>query len=98
MSHIVDDKGIIVLMYHRFEENKYPSTNIKIADFIKHIDLIKKYNFNFVSAKDFKNSLLNLKSNKDPANTKTMKSKTSKKSLSIDKDPPINAKGIDDIK
>jgi len=64
MSHIVDDKGIIVLMYHRFEENKYPSTNIKIADFIKHIDLIKKYNFNFVSAKDFKNSLLNLKSNK----------------------------------
>ena len=29
----IEDKGIIVLMYHRFEENKYPSTNIKIADF-----------------------------------------------------------------
>ena len=64
MSHIVDDKGIIVLMYHRFEENKYPSTNIKIADFVKQIDLIKKYNFNFINAKDFKSSLINLKSNK----------------------------------
>ena len=64
MSHIVDDKGIIVLMYHRFEENKYPSTNIKIADFVKQIDLIKKYNFNFINAKDFKSNLVNLKSNK----------------------------------
>ena len=26
----IDDFGIISLMYHRFEENKYPSTNIKI--------------------------------------------------------------------
>ena len=25
----IDDFGIISLMYHRFEENKYPSTNIK---------------------------------------------------------------------
>ena len=42
ISNNIEDKGIIVLMYHRFEENKYPSTNIKIADFIKQIDLIKK--------------------------------------------------------
>ena len=33
----VDDFGIISLMYHRFEENKYPSTNIKINDFKEHI-------------------------------------------------------------
>ena len=26
----IDDFGIISLMYHRFEENKYPSTNIKL--------------------------------------------------------------------
>ena len=38
----IEDKGVIVLMYHRFEENKYPSTNIKITDFIKQINLIKK--------------------------------------------------------
>jgi len=51
-------------MYHRFEENKYPSTNIKIADFIKQIDLIKKSKFSFVDANDFKNNLTNLKSQK----------------------------------
>jgi hypothetical protein len=42
MNDTLDDKGVIVLMYHRFEENKYPSTNIKIADFVKHLDLNKK--------------------------------------------------------
>ena len=51
-------------MYHRFEENKYPSTNIKIADFIKQIDLIKKSKFSFVDANNFKNNLTNLKSQK----------------------------------
>ena len=40
-------------MYHRFEENKYPSTNIKIKDFIKHLDLIKENEFNFISHKEF---------------------------------------------
>ena len=64
MPNNIEDKGIIVLMYHRFEENKYPSTNIKIADFIKQIDLIKKNNFKFVNANNFINVLLNQKSEK----------------------------------
>ena len=51
-------------MYHRFEENKYPSTNIKIADFIKQIDLIKKNDFNFINANTFENNLLNFKNDK----------------------------------
>ena len=37
----IDDFGIISLMYHRFEENKYPSTNIKINDFKNHLKIIK---------------------------------------------------------
>ena len=64
ISNNVEDKGIIVLMYHRFEENKYPSTNIKIADFIKQIDLIKKSDFRFVNANNFENNLVNLKKEK----------------------------------
>ncbi len=34
-------------MYHRFNENKYPSTNIKMDDFQKQMNIIfeKKYNF-----------------------------------------------------
>jgi len=51
-------------MYHRFEENKYPSTNIKIADFIKQIALIKKNDFNFINANIFEDSLVNLKDKK----------------------------------
>ena len=51
-------------MYHRFEENKYPSTNIKIADFKKQIDLIKKSGFNFINANNFENNLINFKNSK----------------------------------
>jgi peptidoglycan/xylan/chitin deacetylase (PgdA/CDA1 family) len=51
-------------MYHRFEENKYPSTNIKIVDFIKQIDLIKKNSFIFVDPNYFEDNLVNLKKEK----------------------------------
>jgi len=60
----IEDKGVIVLMYHRFEENKYPTTNIKIADFIKQIDLIKKNDFEFIDANNFENNLQNFKNKK----------------------------------
>ena len=43
-------------MYHRFNENKYPSTNIKMDIFVKHIQLIKKLNYEFIHPKDFQNS------------------------------------------
>ena len=39
---VTDDFGIITIMYHRFEENKYPSTNIRINDFKNHLQMIKK--------------------------------------------------------
>ena len=29
-------------MYHRFEENKYPSTNIRLNDFLEHLEIINK--------------------------------------------------------
>ena len=34
-------------MYHRFNENKYPSTNIRMNIFKKHIEIIKNSNYNF---------------------------------------------------
>ena len=64
MPDNIDDKGIIVLMYHRFEEHKYPSTNIKIADFIRHIDLIKNNQFRFINPNKFESALLNQKNSK----------------------------------
>ena len=44
-------------MYHRFEENKYPSTNIRINDFKEHIELIKKNGIKFINPSDFENEL-----------------------------------------
>ena len=41
-------------MYHRFNENKYPSTNIKMEIFLKHVQLIKDLNYEFIHANDFK--------------------------------------------
>ena len=41
-------------MYHRFNENKYPSTNIKMEVFIEHIELIKSLNYEFMHPNDFK--------------------------------------------
>ena len=64
ISSNIEDKGVIVLMYHRFEENKYPSTNVKIADFIKQIDLIEKNDFSFIGADNFETNLVNLKDGK----------------------------------
>jgi len=40
-------------MYHRFNEEKYPSTNIEMNIFQKHINLIIKNNFNFYNPNDF---------------------------------------------
>ena len=57
----IDDYGIISLMYHRFEENKYPSTNIKLKDFKEHLKIIREKNINFVNPNNFEQ---NLKDNK----------------------------------
>ena len=49
----INDYGIISLMYHRFEENKYPSTNIKIKDFQEHIKIIEENKIKFINPKNF---------------------------------------------
>ena len=60
-SRNIDDFGIISLMYHRFEENKYPSTNIKIKEFINHIKILEDNKFHFVNPKNFEDELKNNK-------------------------------------
>ncbi len=42
-----NEQGILSLMYHRFDETKYPSTNIQMDIFKKQIDIIKMYDFKF---------------------------------------------------
>ena len=47
-----DDKGILSLMYHRFDENKYPSTNIQMNIFIKQIKIIRNLKYIFYDPRD----------------------------------------------
>ena len=41
-------------MYHRFDENKYPSTNIRNEVFIEHLNLIDEAKIEFISFEKFK--------------------------------------------
>ena len=57
----IEDFGLISLMYHRFEENKYPSTNTKILNFKKQLEIIQKNNIKFINPKNFENEIKNNK-------------------------------------
>ena len=61
LTQNIEDYGIISLMYHRFDENKYPSTNIRMNDFLEHIKIIEENNINFINPKNFENELKNNK-------------------------------------
>ena len=50
-----NDDGVLSIMYHRFNEFKYPSTNISMNIFKEHIDLILDANLTFYHPKNFVN-------------------------------------------
>ena len=52
-----DDYGLISIMYHRFNENKYPSTNIQIDVFNEQLKIIEKEKIKFIHPKNFEKSL-----------------------------------------
>ena len=55
IKYYIDDKGILSLMYHRFDENKYPSTNIQMDIFKKQMKIIKNLKYNFYNPKELEN-------------------------------------------
>ena len=52
IKYYSDDKGILSLMYHRFDENKYPSTNIQMDVFKKQVQIIQNLKYNFYDPGD----------------------------------------------
>ncbi len=52
-----EDYGLISIMYHRFDEKKYPSTNIELDIFKKQLQIIEEEGIQFVNPKDFEKSL-----------------------------------------
>ena len=47
------DHGVLSLMYHRFNENKYPSTNIKMEVFKDQMNIIRDLGYEFYKPKSF---------------------------------------------
>ena len=64
IKYFPNDHGVISIMYHRFNENKYPSTNIKIDVFEKQLELIEKNNIEYYDPSMFDNEFNNPKKNK----------------------------------
>ena len=57
--------GILSLMYHRFDEEKYPSTNIQMSVFKEQIQIIRDLNYNFYNPGELaKNFAINKKQKK----------------------------------
>jgi len=61
IKYYSDDKGILSLMYHRFNENKYPSTNIQMNVFKKQIEIIKNLKYSFYDPKELEKNFHLLK-------------------------------------
>ena len=55
VKYFSNDEGVLSIMYHRFNEFKYPSTNISMDIFKKHVELILNANLTFYHPKDFVN-------------------------------------------
>ena len=60
-SNGFEDYGIVSIMYHRFNESKYPSTNIQLDVFKKQLEVIEKEGIKFIHPKNFEESLSQMK-------------------------------------
>ena len=64
IKYYSNDKGILSLMYHRFDETKYPSTNIQMNVFKKQMEIIKNLNYEFYDPKDLEDDFSLIKTQK----------------------------------
>jgi len=64
IKYYSDDMGVLSLMYHRFNEKKYPSTNIQIDIFKKQIKIIKELEYEFYKPNEFAKNFSVPKKNK----------------------------------
>jgi poly-beta-1,6-N-acetyl-D-glucosamine N-deacetylase len=48
-----NDEGVLSIMYHRFNESRYPSTNIQMDIFIDQLELIRNLKYDFINPEKF---------------------------------------------
>ena len=49
------DQGVSVFMYHRFNESKFPSTNVSEEQFVSHIKYIQENDFDILNLNFYNN-------------------------------------------
>jgi poly-beta-1,6-N-acetyl-D-glucosamine N-deacetylase len=64
IKYFSQDFGTLVLMYHRFNENKYPSTNVKMNVFNEQMQIIKDLKYEFYNPKFFEKEFNKIKNKK----------------------------------
>ena len=64
IKYYSDDKGVLSLMYHRFNENRYPSTNIQMNIFKEQIKIIRNLNYKFYDPKYLEDNFYVIKKQK----------------------------------
>jgi len=64
IKYFSQDFGTLVLMYHRFNENKYPSTNIRMNVFDEQMKMIKHLKYEFYNPKFFEKEFDKIKNKK----------------------------------
>ena len=65
IKYYSNDEGILSIMYHRFNESKYPSTNIQMEVFKNHIEIIRDIGYNFYIPSKLKENFNIPKKNKE---------------------------------
>ena len=58
IKYYSNDKGILSIMYHRFDENEYPSTNIQMDVFKQQIRIIRDLKYSFYNPQDLEKNFL----------------------------------------
>jgi|TARA_B110000114_G_scaffold164778_1_gene184606 peptidoglycan/xylan/chitin deacetylase (PgdA/CDA1 family) len=64
IKYYSEDMGILSLMYHRFDEKKYPSTNIQMNIFKEQIKIIQSLNYGFFNPGNLEKNFNNVKKEK----------------------------------
>jgi|TARA_B110000003_G_scaffold154413_1_gene155101 poly-beta-1,6-N-acetyl-D-glucosamine N-deacetylase len=64
IKYYSNDEGILSLMYHRFNESKYPSTNIQMEVFKNQIKIIQDSSYKFYNPNKFEEDFSIPKKNK----------------------------------
>ncbi|WP_417450365.1 polysaccharide deacetylase family protein [Kordiimonas sp.] len=90
--HAFADQSAVVLLYHRFGENDYPTTNIKLDQFDAQIRMMKENSYHFMKLGDV---VAQLKSNKSlPERTVAITVDDAYKSVATEAWPRLQAAGV----